>query len=81
MLKFTKANVSKVVLMTYFRGGSTFLGELLNQNQDAFYMFEPLLTPFDRWISREDNFGVHAPYMSKSGAEMYNTILNSVIVK
>ena len=32
----------KIVLVTYFRGGSTFLGELFNQNRKVFYWFEPL---------------------------------------
>jgi len=30
-----------VILVTGFRTGSTFLGELFNQNPDALYMFEP----------------------------------------
>ncbi|ELU06613.1 hypothetical protein CAPTEDRAFT_168664 [Capitella teleta] len=34
--------IQKVVLVTPYRGGSTFLGELFNQHPDAFYWFEPL---------------------------------------
>eukprot|EP00116_Pleurobrachia_bachei_P014565 sb/3474827/ len=30
-----------VILVTGFRTGSTFLGELFNQNDDALYLFEP----------------------------------------
>ena len=33
---------TNVLLITAHRSGSTFLGELFNQNNDAFYMFEPL---------------------------------------
>lgn len=32
----------KVLLITAHRSGSTFLGELFNENPDAFYLFEPL---------------------------------------
>ena len=34
----------KVLLLTAFRSGSTFAGELFNRNSDAFYLFEPLGT-------------------------------------
>ena len=30
-----------VILVTGFRTGSTFLGELMNQNEDVLYLFEP----------------------------------------
>ena len=33
---------TKVLLITAHRSGSTFLGELFNRNDDAFYLFEPL---------------------------------------
>ena len=36
------SDVTRVVLVTYYRGGSTFLGEIFNQNPDVFYWFEPL---------------------------------------
>jgi hypothetical protein len=32
----------KLLLVTYFRGGSTLLGELFYQNPHALYWFEPL---------------------------------------
>ncbi|KAK2148415.1 hypothetical protein LSH36_499g02034 [Paralvinella palmiformis] len=31
-----------ILLVTYYRGGSTFLGEIFAQHPDAFYWFEPL---------------------------------------
>ena len=31
-----------VIIVAGFRTGSTFLGELFNQNSEAFYLFEPL---------------------------------------
>jgi hypothetical protein len=34
--------VSKILLVTSHRSGSTFVGELFNKNPDAFYIFEPL---------------------------------------
>ena len=33
---------TKVLLITAHRSGSTFLGELFNQNENVFYLFEPL---------------------------------------
>lgn len=34
--------VSRILLFAYFRSGSTFLGDLLQQNWKSFYTFEPL---------------------------------------
>lgn len=31
-----------VIIVTFMRSGSTFLGEIFNVHKDAFYMFEPL---------------------------------------
>ena len=31
-----------VLLLTYQRSGSTFIGQMFNRNPDAFYAFEPL---------------------------------------
>ena len=39
---FVVAAVTKVIIMTYMRSGSTFLGELFDQNPAAFYWFEPI---------------------------------------
>ena len=35
-------NQTKVLLVTGHRTGSTFISELFNQNNNAFYLFEPL---------------------------------------
>ena len=59
----TEGHIQKVILATYFRGGSTFLGEMLNNNPDAFYMFEPLNVPFNEWGSRLKKEG--------AGSDMY----------
>lgn len=37
-----QSDVTRVLLVTYFRSGSTFLGDLLQQNWKSFYTFEPL---------------------------------------
>jgi hypothetical protein len=39
---------TKVLLVTHFRGGSTFLGQLFNQNPEAFYWFEPFATVYNQ---------------------------------
>ena len=38
----TNSPQTKVLLITAHRSGSTFLGELFNQNENVFYLFEPL---------------------------------------
>ena len=50
------ANPSKhcilgVIILTNYRSGSTFLGELFNQHSNAFYIFEPLF-PITRKCNR-----------------------------
>jgi len=32
----------KVLIVSAYRSGSSFIGELFNQNSEAFYLFEPL---------------------------------------
>ena len=34
------------------RGGTTFIGELFNQDPDVFYWFEPLASPWDTLYDR-----------------------------
>ena len=60
--------MTKVVLVTYFRGGSTFLGEMLNNNHAAFYMFEPLLIPFEHWANKAPTF-VDNLYYYRNGTQ------------
>ena len=40
------------VLLTYYRSGSSFLGQLFNQHPDVFYHFEPLF-PYSRDCSSD----------------------------
>ncbi|CAH1773401.1 unnamed protein product [Owenia fusiformis] len=35
-------NITKIVIFTHWRSGSTFVSELFSQHPDVFYMFEPL---------------------------------------
>ena len=39
---FFTGYVTKVLILSYMRAGSTFLGEMLSQQQNAFLWFEPL---------------------------------------
>ena len=39
---------TRVVLLAYYRGGSSFLGEIFAQNPEVFYWFEPL-EGFKNW--------------------------------
>ena len=42
------ASRSAILLVTYMRSGSTFLGEVFNQNPNVFYWFEPLAAVYDK---------------------------------
>lgn len=48
-----------VILASYYRSGSTFTGQIFNQNPDAFYLFEPMY-PYtfncDILTSERENF-------------------------
>jgi len=39
---FVEAVPKSVIILTYQRSGSSFLGQMFNTNPFAFYMFEPL---------------------------------------
>ena len=56
----TNSNPKKVVLLAYYRGGSSMLGELMNQNPEVFYVFEPL-RGVHRWLY--GNTGVNTTNM------------------
>lgn len=56
-----------VVLFTYYRSGSTFTGQLLNQHDDIFYLFEPLILG----ITEADNV--------ESKTKVINKILNCTL--
>ena len=45
--KALRKQTKATVLLTYYRSGSSFLGQLFNQHPDVFYHFEPLF-PFTR---------------------------------
>ena len=48
------ANKTAILLVTYMRGGSSFLGEVFNQNKDVTYWFEPIAGVYDQFYSRQD---------------------------
>ena len=39
---FSASDPKSVVILTYQRCGSTFFGQVFNQNPEAFYLYEPL---------------------------------------
>ena len=45
----------KTVIMSYNRSGSNFLGELVNQNNQSFYWYEPLRVN-DIWNHRDPSY-------------------------
>ena len=42
LFKLPYTGQTKLLLLTYQRGGSSFLGELFNNNPESLYVFEPL---------------------------------------
>lgn len=49
-----KKKASKVLIVAYFRSGSTYFSEMFNFNNQVFYMFEPLvyaLLPANRTLT------------------------------
>ncbi|RWS28924.1 secreted protein-like protein [Leptotrombidium deliense] len=48
------SNVTTIILVTYYRSGSSFLGDLLQQNDRTFYSFEPFRSFSDGDILSED---------------------------
>ena len=53
VLKAMPRQIHKVLLITYYRSGSSFLGESLKQNPHAFYLFEPFTDIFLRYNIHE----------------------------
>ena len=41
--------VTKVIVLAYYRGGSSFLAQLINHNSQAMYLFEPFVQQFNQY--------------------------------
>ncbi|XP_078485025.1 carbohydrate sulfotransferase 1-like [Ciona intestinalis] len=71
-----------VILFTTKRSGSTFLGEVFNQNPNAFYLFEPLF-PFTRTcdLLREERINTLRQFTEcnfKNVSEIYKEAFNII---
>ena len=44
----------KIMILTYKRSGSTFLGDLFDQSPDVFYVFEPLFGLGDKYVTKQN---------------------------
>ena len=66
---FASEAVSKVLLVTYWRGGSTFLGKLFERNPDSFYWYEPLIAEMRKW-EKEENI-IDDVYLSSGDSYRY----------
>ncbi|XP_023237773.1 carbohydrate sulfotransferase 3-like isoform X1 [Centruroides sculpturatus] len=58
-----KDNVTRILLITFLRGGSTFLGDLTQQNPKTFYYYEPL-----------HFWGLRRKFDSYETSEAFNTL-------
>jgi hypothetical protein len=47
----SKSSVSRVLVVAYYRSGSSWLGEALALPDDAFYLFEPYHALYSAWYS------------------------------
>jgi hypothetical protein len=50
---YDKSKLPKVLILTYFRSGLSFLRHLLSANSDTFYSFEPFCYIFDEFRKHE----------------------------
>ena len=58
-----------VLLVTYMRGGSSFLGELFNQHEDAMYYFEPINGVYKALYGTEDDWNPLTITHHRNGTE------------
>jgi len=49
LTRYTTSSQRKVLILAYYRSGSTLTGQLFNYNPSAFYWFEPLATVSQPW--------------------------------
>ena len=47
-----------VIIVTYMRSGSTFLGQLFNQNPKAFYWFEPMDSVYQSMYGTKSGYAI-----------------------
>ncbi|RWS07453.1 carbohydrate sulfotransferase 3-like protein [Dinothrombium tinctorium] len=66
--EINSSNSSRILLVTYFRSGSSFLGDLLQQSGKTFYTFEPLHYMTDGLRITEDRL--------EEAIHLLNNILN-----
>jgi hypothetical protein len=50
---YNNSKLPKVLILSYFRSGSSFLGDLLTVNSDTFYLFEPFYYIFSEFGKHE----------------------------
>lgn len=65
-ISFQETGQKQVILLTSYRSGSTFVGEIFNRHPDIFYHFEPLVA-FDE----SDNKGENAIYIDPEHRHQY----------
>ena len=61
----------KVLVLAYYRSGSTLTGQLFNYNPSAFYWFEPLSGVTQQWGWYGDMIPPRNWYHFDNGTEMY----------
>ena len=49
LLRYVSSSQRKVLVLAYYRSGSTLAGQLFNFNPSAFYWFEPLAGVGRQW--------------------------------
>ena len=79
---------SNVLLLTYMRGGSSVVGEMFNQNPEAFYWFEPIdgfyshlygtqhgFFPMDIYYNKDETVRSDNPF--PTSGSLYNLPMNA----
>ena len=62
-------SVTKVIVLAYYRGGSSFLAQLLNHHPDVVYLFEPLTSPFYEYKTEQRMHGTGDVYVHPQTGE------------
>ena len=68
----------KVILWTYFRSGSSFFGELFQNNPAAFYLFEPLDGLYGSMFANGWHWSPQNIFWNQDGSSRY--VLINVVV-
>ena len=78
LLKYSSPAQRKVLVLAYYRSGSTLTGQMFNYNPSAFYWFEPLAAVSRPWGWVWDIIPPRNWYHYDNGTEKYVTSVSVI---